>query len=72
MLLRFDRGFCAFEHLLDQVDASTRAIQFVAQDLIRGARRRTKTAVHARTQNGIRLNAFGRVFNEIGEIGLHG
>ena len=66
MLLRFNGGFDTFEHLLDEIDATARAVEFVAQNLIRRAGCRAKTAMHAGAQNGIGLNAFGRVFDEVG------
>jgi hypothetical protein len=39
--------------------------------LIGWASRRTKAAMHTAAQNGISLLSFGRVLNEISEIGLH-
>ena len=53
---------CAFEHLLDQVDASARTVQFVAQQLISGAGSGAETAMHAGAQDGFRLLAVGSVF----------
>ena len=61
----------SLERLLDQVDASARTVQLVAQQLIRRARRRAESAVDARAQDRVGLAAFGRVANEVGERGLH-
>ena len=62
---------CAFEHLLDQVDASARAVQFVAQQLISGTGRGAEAAMHARAQDGLRLQPVGRASDGIEQIGLH-
>jgi hypothetical protein len=40
----------AFEHLLDQINAATWAIEFIAQQLIRGACGEAKPAVHTLAQ----------------------
>ncbi|MNU08040.1 hypothetical protein D3C72_2539150 [compost metagenome] len=61
MLLRLAGGLLAFEHLLDQVDAATRAVQLVAQQLVGGAGGGAEAAVHALAQNGFGLLAFGGV-----------
>jgi hypothetical protein len=65
-------GLDAFEHLLDQVDAATRAIELVAQQLVSRASGGAEAAVHAGAQDGVGLVAFRRALDEIGEIGLHG
>ena len=70
--LRLRRDLAALEHLLDQVDAAARTVEFVAQQLIRRARRRAEPAVHAGAQDRVGLAAVGRVADEIGERGLHG
>ncbi|MCY1549160.1 hypothetical protein D9M68_853160 [compost metagenome] len=44
-------NFVTFEHLFDQVDAPTRAIQLVAEQLVGRAGGVAKTAMHARTQD---------------------
>lgn len=61
----------AFHHLLDQIDAPARAIEFVAEYLVGRAGRRAETAMHAIAQNGVGLVAIGRVANEVREVGLH-
>ena len=71
MHLGFLSGRLAFQDLLDQVDAAARTIQLIAQQLIGGASRGTETAMHALTQDGIGLLPFVRVFDKVGEIGLH-
>ena len=64
-------GAAGFQHILDQVDAPARAVEFVAQHLIGGAGRRAEPAMHAGPQDlvcpldaGV-LKLFG------GEICLH-
>ena len=66
MLLRFDGRFDAFEHLFDEIDATARAVKFIAQHLIGRAGRSAEAAMHARAQDCVGLNAFGRVFDEVG------
>ena len=64
-------GFGAFQHLLDEIDATARAVELVAQKLIRRARRKAESAMHARAQDVLGLAALGRVADEVGERGLH-
>ncbi|MOA64758.1 hypothetical protein D3C78_1909150 [compost metagenome] len=71
MLLRGLRGLGAFQHLLDQVDAAPRAVQLVAQDLIRRTGGRAKTAVHATPQDGVGLFAQFGVARPGCQVGLH-
>jgi hypothetical protein len=71
MQLGFARGRGALKHLFDQIDAAARAIQLVTQQLIRGAGRCAKTAVHALAQDGFGLFAFGRADVLRGQVGLH-
>ena len=61
----------ALEHLLDEIDAPARSVELVAQQQVRRARRRAEAAVHARAQDRVRVVAFGRVADEVGEGGLH-
>ena len=65
------RGLLALENLANQVDAPTRAIELVSQELIGRASRRAKTTMHALAQKV--LPKFGRqgVFIVGGEGGLH-
>ena len=60
----------AFEHLLDQIDAAARAVEFVAEQLIGRAGRGAEAAVHAFAQDASASCAFGRVFDEFGEAGF--
>lgn len=62
----------ALQHLLDLVNAATRPIQFITEQLIGRTGRCTETAMNAGAQNRIRLPAFRCVLDEIGKIGLHG
>ncbi len=71
MLLRAARDGCAFDHLLDQVDAAARAVEFVAEQLISRTGRGAEPAVHALAQDRVGLVAVGRIADEIGEIRLH-
>ena len=61
----------AFEHVLDEIDAATRSVQFVAQQQVRRARRVAKAAVDARAQDGIGFAAVARVAILGGKFGLH-
>src|SRR5450631_4210728 len=61
----------AFEHLLDEVDASARPVEFVAEQLIGRAGCRAKTAMHAGAQDRIGFTPLGRILDEIGEPGFH-
>jgi hypothetical protein len=61
----------AFEHILDQVDAPARAIEFVAQQLVRRAGGGAEAAVHAGSQDRLGLAALARALDEIGQSGLH-
>ena len=65
------RGFGAFEHLLHQVDASARAVELIAQQLIGRAGGGAEAAVHAFAQDGLGLLAVGRVLELGSELGLH-
>ena len=65
-----DRG--AFEHLLHQVDAAARPVEFVAEQLVGRAGRGAEAAVHALAQDRFGLCAGGRVLELGGERGLHG
>jgi hypothetical protein len=69
--LRLGRDGLALEHLLDEVDASARPVELVAQELVRRARRRAKAAMHARAQDCVGFAAVVRVAVLGGEIRLH-
>ena len=61
-----------FQHLFDEINSSSRAVEFIAQQLIGGAGGRTKTAVHTFSQDGFRGAPLRGIFHEIREISLHG
>ena len=69
--LRRARHRLAFEHLLHQVDAPARAVELVAEQLVGRAGRGAEAAVHALAQDRLGLDAFGRVLEFGGEMGLH-
>ena len=71
MQLGFAGRNLAFQHLLDQVNAATWAIQLITQQLVSGAGGRAKAAMHTLAQNGFGLTAFNGVFEFRGQIGLH-
>ncbi len=64
-------GATVFQHILDEVDASARTIQFVTQRHIGGTGRRAEAAMHAAAQNGLGFchMRIGKLLG--GEIGLH-
>ncbi|MCY1530265.1 hypothetical protein D9M68_654460 [compost metagenome] len=64
-------GFMAFEHLFHQVDAPTRAIQLVAEQLVGGAGGIAEAAVHAATQDGFGLFAARQGAGLFTQMGLH-
>ena len=64
--------FAAFEHLLHQIDAPTRAIQLITHQLIGGAGRIAEAAVHARAQNALGFFGAGQAFGLFAQVGLHG
>ena len=66
------RGRLAFQHLFHQVDAATRAVELVAEQLVGRAGRGAEAAVHAFAQDGFGLAAFGSVLVFGSEMGLHG
>ena len=65
------RRTAVFEHVLDQIDSATRAIEFVAKRHIGRTGGGAETAMHAFAQNGFRFRdmGIGELFG--GEIGLH-
>jgi hypothetical protein len=71
VLLRAARDGRAFDHLLDQVDAAARAVEFVAEQLVGRTGRGAEAAMHALAQDRVGLVAVGRVADEIGEVRLH-
>ena len=67
----FRRGGARLQHVLDQVDAPARAVEFVAEQHVRRAGRRAEAAVDARAQDlvgggDLRIGKLGE-----GEAGLH-
>ena len=71
MQLRDGRNRLPFQHLLHEIDAPARPIELIAQKLIGGTGRTAEAAVHALAQDRVCFAAFGRVLDEVGEIGLH-
>jgi hypothetical protein len=71
VLLRGLRGLGALQHLLDQINAPTRAVQLVAQHLIRRTGSGAETAVHAPPQDGVGLLAQIGIACPGCKIGLH-
>ena len=71
MQLRATRDFTAFERLLDQVDATTRAVELVTKQLIGRTRRRAEAAVNACTQDRVGFASLRRCENGGKELGFH-
>ncbi len=71
MELSPSRRGAAFQHLLDEIDASPGTVQLVTEELIGRAGGGAEAAVHALAQDPVGLPAFGRILDERGEIGLH-
>src|SRR5579871_1651158 len=61
-----------FQHLLDQVDAAARAIEFVAEQDIGRTGRGAEPAMHAFAQDGVGLGDIGIGQLSGGEFRLHG
>lgn len=72
MKLTFRAGCSPLQHLLDQINATTRSISFIPQQLIGRTGGRAKTTVHATTQDVIGFLPFRCFANEVGQMGLHG
>ena len=70
MELRLGGNRAALEHLLDQIDPPARAVELVAEQLIRRTRRGAETAVHAGAQNRLGFTSLRGVLDEIGEMGF--
>lgn len=64
-------GLVALEKLLDQVDPSARAVEFVAQLLVGRAGGVAETAVHAAAQDALGFGGLGALPGGIAEVGLH-
>src|SRR5690606_7940616 len=54
-----------------EIDASARAVQLVAEQLIRGTGRETESAMDAAAQNGVRLLPLPRFENRLCQRCLH-
>ncbi len=65
------RRAAVFQHVLDEVDAATRTVEFIAKRHIGGARRGTEPAMHAAAEDlfGLGHMGIGKLF--CGEGGLH-
>ena len=64
-------GLGTFQHLFNQINAPTRAVQFIAEQLVRRACGRTKTAMDTTSENRVRAVAARRAANKVGEMSLH-
>src|SRR5690606_37213396 len=71
MQLRARAGRCAFEHRLDQIDASARTVELVAEELVGRAGGVAESAVHALAQYRFRLASLGRISYVICQVRLH-
>ena len=60
-----------FQHVLDQIDAPARPVELVAGEHIGRTRRGAEPAMHAGTQDRIRLGDIGVFELGRGEVGLH-
>ncbi|MNC98459.1 hypothetical protein D3C83_164180 [compost metagenome] len=65
------RRRCALEHLLDEIDAAARAVELVVEEQVGRAGRGAHAAMRALAQDRIGLSSFGRIADEVGEVGLH-
>lgn len=61
----------AFEHLLDQINAPARAVEFIAEQLIGRTGGGAKAAMHALAQDVIAACGLGIGKLSQGEVGLH-
>ncbi len=66
------RDGTAFQHLLDEIDSSSGAIELVAQQLIGGARGVTKATMNTTSQYPVGPLALGSVADRFGQLGLQG
>ena len=71
VLLGLLRDLVAFQHLLDQVDAPARAIQFIAEQLIGRAGGVAESAVHAGAQDAVGFFGAGQLAGAFAQGGLH-
>src|SRR6202162_1499272 len=61
----------ALEHLLHEVDATARAVELVAQQVVGGTGREAEAAMHALAQDRVGLDSLRRVLDPVGEPSLH-
>src|SRR3569623_1564871 len=71
MQLGYFRDRAALQHLLDEIYAAARTVEFITKHLIGRTSSSAITAMHAGPQDGIRLPAFGRIIYRIAERRLH-
>ena len=71
MELRLRGDGLVLEHLLHEINASSRPVELIAQELIRRTRGGAETAVHAGAQDRFGLSALRRVLDEIREMRFH-
>jgi hypothetical protein len=72
VLLRAAGDFAALEHLLDQINAATRTVEFIAQQLVRRASGIAEAAMHAFADDGLCLLALRRTLEFRAQMRLHG
>ena len=69
--LSLARRLLALKHLLDEIDTTTRTIQFIAQKLVGWTGCIAKTAMDTGSENGVRLFPDGRLLICRANTGLH-
>src|ERR1700686_2841534 len=72
MRCRHARGGRALEHLLDEIDASARSIELVAQKLVRRTGGIAETAMHASADDGLRALRAARREELWRKLSMHG
>jgi hypothetical protein len=71
MKLRAPGGFATFKHLLDEVNASPRPIQFVSEELVRWTGGIAETTMHAFAHYCLGLLGVGCPFKLRTQVSLH-
>src|SRR5690606_32290726 len=64
-------GRLSLGHLLDEVDASARPVELVAEQLVGRAGGSAETAMHAFAQDGFGFLPVGRALEPVCEMGFH-
>ena len=65
-------GTPGLQHVLDEIDAAARAIEFIAEQDEGGAGRGAEAAMHAGSQDLVGNRGIGVAQLRIGKVGLHG